>query len=64
MIASKGYAAQTAESPLAPWNFERRDLGPHDVLIAIEYCGVCHTDIHLTRMSGLPVFFPWYPAMK
>ena len=62
MIASKGYAAQTAESPLGPWNFERRDLGPHDVLIAIEYCGVCHTDIHMTRNEWFPGIFPMVPG--
>jgi len=62
MIASKGYAAQTPESALAPWNFERRDLGPHDVLIAIEYCGVCHTDIHLTRNEWFPGIFPMVPG--
>jgi len=49
MITAKGYAAQTAESPLAPWQFERREVGAHDVQIEILYCGVCHTDIHLTR---------------
>lgn len=49
MITANGYAAQTAESPLAPWQFERRELGAHDVQIEILFCGVCHTDIHLTR---------------
>ncbi|HET6999754.1 MAG TPA: hypothetical protein VFI33_00505, partial [Puia sp.] len=34
------------ESNLAPWNFERRDVGPHDVQLEIVYCGVCHSDLH------------------
>lgn len=62
MIASKGYAAQSAESELAPWHFERRELGPHDVLIDISYCGVCHTDIHLTRNEWFPGIFPMVPG--
>lgn len=62
MITAKGYAAQTAESPLAPWQFERRDIGAHDVQIEILYCGVCHTDIHLTRNEWFPGIFPMVPG--
>ncbi|PJJ84661.1 NAD(P)-dependent alcohol dehydrogenase [Mucilaginibacter auburnensis] len=62
MITAKGYAAQTAESPLAPWHFERRDIGAHDVQIEILYCGVCHTDIHLTRNEWFPGIFPMVPG--
>ena len=62
MITAKGYAAQTAESPLAPWRFERRDIGAHDVQIEILYCGVCHTDIHLTRNEWFPGIFPMVPG--
>lgn len=62
MIAAKGYAAQSAESPLAPWQFERREIGTHDVQIEILYCGVCHTDIHLTRNEWFPGIFPMVPG--
>lgn len=62
MIASKGYAAQHAHDTLAPWNFERRDPGPHDVLINITHCGVCHTDIHLTRDEWFPGTYPMVPG--
>ena len=31
MIKAKGYAAQSPETDLAPWNFERREPGEHDV---------------------------------
>lgn len=62
MIQAKGYAAQTAESDLAPWQFERRELGAHDVQIEILYCGVCHTDIHLTRNEWFPGIFPMVPG--
>ena len=48
-LPSRAYAAQTSTSELTPWNFERRAVDPHDVLIEIRYCGVCHTDIHLVR---------------
>src|SRR4028119_840051 len=48
-ITARGYAAQSPNSALAPWNFQRREIGSHDVLIEIRYCGVCHTDIHFLK---------------
>ena len=36
MTAAKGYAASTPTTDLAPWNFERREMGPNDVQINIE----------------------------
>ncbi|HTC21009.1 MAG TPA: NAD(P)-dependent alcohol dehydrogenase, partial [bacterium] len=44
MLATKAYAAQSAASPVEPFSIERREPGPHEVLIAIDYCGICHTD--------------------
>ena len=62
MLPAKGYAAQDAQTDLAPWNFERRDLGPHDVLLEIHYCGVCHTDVHLLKNEWGPGIFPMVPG--
>jgi uncharacterized zinc-type alcohol dehydrogenase-like protein len=47
--AAVGYAAASAEAPLAPLRFERRPLGERDVLIEILHCGVCHSDLHTVR---------------
>ncbi len=49
MSQARGFAAQTANAPLAPYSFQRRELRDHDVLIDIRYCGVCHSDIHQVR---------------
>ncbi len=38
MLPTKGYAAQSATTPLSDFNFERREPEPHDVLIEILYC--------------------------
>lgn len=62
MIQSKGYAAQSAETDLAPWNFERREIGAHDVQMEILFCGVCHTDIHMTKNEWFPGIFPMVPG--
>ena len=42
MIEVRAYAAQKAKADLAPWTFNRRDLGPNDVLVEIVYSGICH----------------------
>ncbi|HTH20814.1 MAG TPA: alcohol dehydrogenase catalytic domain-containing protein, partial [Nitrososphaeraceae archaeon] len=46
MIEVSGYAALQAKASLIPYTFERRAPKDNDVVIEIEYCGVCHTDIH------------------
>src|SRR5579863_9183009 len=62
MFPVKGYAAQNPKTPLAPFNFERRELGPHDVLIDITYCGVCHSDIHMARDEWGGAMYPLVPG--
>ncbi|RIV18987.1 NAD(P)-dependent alcohol dehydrogenase [Fibrisoma montanum] len=62
MIAAKGYAAQTNDSSLAPWNFQRREVGPHDVQFDILYCGVCHSDLHQIKDDWGGSIFPMVPG--
>jgi len=62
MLPTKGYAAMTAKGALQPFAFERRDVGPHDVLIAITHCGICHSDIHQTRDEWGGSIFPMVPG--
>ncbi|WEJ99348.1 MAG: NAD(P)-dependent alcohol dehydrogenase [Candidatus Sphingomonas phytovorans] len=57
-----GYAAQDAESPLAPFAFERRELRDNDVAIDILYCGVCHSDLHMTRNDWGGAIYPSIPG--
>ena len=62
MFACTGYAAQSADAPLAPFSFERRDPGPEDVRIDILYCGICHSDIHTARSEWGPATYPVVPG--
>ena len=62
MIPTKGFAAQNATTPLAPFQFERRDPGPNDVQIEIIYCGVCHSDLHQIRDEWGGAIFPMVPG--
>ena len=62
MIPSKAYAAQSATSPLTPFNFDRRAIGLNDVQIQIRYCGVCHSDIHTARNEWIGTIYPVIPG--
>src|SRR6195952_5161765 len=62
MIPVKGYAAQDPQTDLAPWNFERREVGPHDVQFDILFCGVCHSDLHQIKNDWFPGIFPMVPG--
>src|SRR3954451_2285518 len=56
------YAAPAAGQPLALTTIERRDVGPNDVLIQIEYAGICHSDIHTVNGDWGPQPFPVVPG--
>lgn len=62
MSTTYSYAAYSAETPLAPFQFKRRAVGPHDVHIAIQYCGVCHSDLHTARGEWAGSAFPVVPG--
>jgi len=61
-LKTKGYAALGPGAALAPFGFERRGVAPSDVLIEIDYCGVCHSDIHLVRDEWNQSIFPMVPG--
>ena len=65
MHATKAYAAQSATAPLAPYTFQYRDPDPDEIQIAIQYCGVCHSDLHQTRdewSGAFPTVYPCVPG--
>lgn len=61
-IATKGYAATSATSPLGDFSFVRRAPGPKDVQIEILYCGVCHSDLHTARNEWKGTTYPCVPG--
>ncbi|WP_253900194.1 NAD(P)-dependent alcohol dehydrogenase, partial [Corallococcus carmarthensis] len=56
------YAAPSAKAALGPFTLERREPRPQDVLIDIQYCGVCHSDIHQARDEWGGAVFPMVPG--
>ncbi len=59
---TRSYAARAVREPLAPFTFERREPLPHDIVIDILYCGVCHSDIHQARDEWGGSLFPMVPG--
>jgi uncharacterized zinc-type alcohol dehydrogenase-like protein len=56
------YAATGPSAALGPFAFDRREPRPHDVLVDILYCGVCHSDIHQARDEWGGSIFPMVPG--
>ncbi len=62
MLPTKAYAAPNSTSKLGPFSIQRRKPGPHDILIEIKFCGVCHSDIHQARDEWGGSIFPMVPG--
>ncbi len=63
-IQVHGYAAIKSKSALTPFNFERRSPGDHDMVIDIQYCGICHSDIHQAGNEWGDQSFQWFQGMR
>jgi uncharacterized zinc-type alcohol dehydrogenase-like protein len=61
-LTTPAWAAPAARAPLAPFTIRRRQPGPHEVLIDILYCGVCHSDLHQVRDEWGRGNFPMVPG--
>jgi alcohol dehydrogenase (NADP+) len=54
-----GLAALNKGDRLLPWAFERRQLRSNDIAVKIQFCGVCHSDLHAIRGNSQ---FPLVPG--
>jgi alcohol dehydrogenase (NADP+) len=62
MIPVHGYASKQAKGQLTLYEFERREPRDHDVVIDIQYCGICHADIHQVSDEWGGSTFPMVPG--
>jgi alcohol/geraniol dehydrogenase (NADP+) len=55
----RGWAAHGAKQKLEPFSYTPGPLGPEEVEIAVEYCGLCHSDLSILNndwgLSQYPV---------
>jgi uncharacterized zinc-type alcohol dehydrogenase-like protein len=62
MTTVKAYASPSATEDLVSTTIERREVGPHDVMIEIKFAGICHSDIHTVRGDWGPQQYPLVPG--
>ncbi len=51
-------AGYSETGPLKPMKLQRRALGAKDVAIRVDYCGVCHSDIHTIHGDWGKIQYP------
>ncbi|KAJ1905041.1 hypothetical protein IWQ60_012354 [Tieghemiomyces parasiticus] len=57
----KCYALKAPGQKIEPWEYTPRPLGPHDVEVAIDHCGVCGTDC-ANVFEGWASAYPFVPG--
>ena len=62
MTTTYAYAASDAQSKLAPFEFQRRELRDHDVQMEVLFCGACHSDLHQARNEWKNSIYPVVPG--
>ncbi len=62
MSQVRAYAAASRTSGVAPFSIDRRQPRADDVVIEIDYCGICHTDIHFVHNDWGNTVYPVVPG--
>ena len=58
----RAFGVPDSRSQVAPMDIQRRPPGPKDVAIDIEYCGICHSDLHLAHNDWGNSQYPLVPG--
>jgi len=62
MSTIKAWAAHTAGGKLEPFEYDPGPLGDEEVEIAVEYCGICHSDLSLLNNDWGMTSYPFVPG--
>jgi len=62
MTATPAWGAKAPTATLEPFAIDRRALRDEDVAIDIEFCGVCHSDLHAARNDWGRTNYPFVPG--
>lgn len=57
-----GFGARSSDGGLVPLTVSRRAPKEDDIEIAIEFCGLCHSDVHATRGEWSAPKYPLIPG--
>ncbi len=56
------YAATEADGPIRPFEYSLGEIGPHEVDIAVESCGICHSDLSMLKDEWGLASYPFVPG--
>lgn len=62
MTQIRGWAAHGAKQALVPYSFDAGPLGPEEVEVAVEHCGICHSDLSVVQNEWGISQFPCIPG--
>jgi alcohol/geraniol dehydrogenase (NADP+) len=62
MSRIRGWAAQAAHQPLVPYEYDPGPLGAEEVEVAVEYCGLCHSDLSVINNEWGFSKYPFVPG--
>ena len=58
----RAWAAAAAGRKLEPFEYDPGPLGPDEVEIAVEYCGICHSDLSVLENEWGNSVYPYVPG--
>lgn len=61
-MKTKSFAAPASDKPLEYYEFDRREPTSTDVEFEVQYCGVCHSDLHTAHGDWGTVQYPCVPG--
>lgn len=56
------FGTHAADKTFEPMQIQRRTPGPRDVQIDVQYCGICHSDLHTARSEWGGTLYPCVPG--
>lgn len=62
MTKAKARAVSGKNDKFQSITIDRREVGPKDVLIDIQFAGICHSDIHTARGEWRDIEYPFVPG--
>jgi uncharacterized zinc-type alcohol dehydrogenase-like protein len=62
MASIRAWAARGPKKPLEPFEYDPGPLGPEDVEVAVDYCGICHSDLSVTENEWGITKYPVVPG--
>lgn len=62
MSQIRAWAADAANAPLQPFAYDPGPLGEEQVEIAVEYCGICHSDLSMLDNEWGRSRYPFVPG--